>query len=249
MASLQQALAGAQFTPPAAGQTARSVLLAGAAGRLGERILARLLGDMAYQTIHVLADIPLASTERKLRAVALPDWNFPVHDLVAVVSEPDAGAGTPGAGLARHGTRTGVYSPLHAGQLPDLARRARQLGVRRLMLVTPVDVLGQPSALHARIATLAEVELHQLGFESLILVRPGDHALRRQRRGLPSKVLGLLLDTVTGLMVGLRHAPLSVDDIARSAVDALAEEGEGLRILESDSLQERLRVLRAAAGN
>ncbi|MDB5798553.1 MAG: Nucleoside-diphosphate-sugar epimerase [Paucimonas sp.] len=238
--SLDQALAGARFTPPVAESRSRTVLLAGAAGRLGERMLARLLGCPTYCRIQVLADAPMPSTERKLGVVVASACDFTVDDLVLVVSG-DAAAPSRQPGAPGRGLRTQVYSACPMEAVLPMARQARAAGVSRLMLVTPVHVLGQPAALYAQIATLAEAELHQMGFESLVLVRPTDLALRARRSGWGARLFGLVLDTATGLLTGLRHTPLSIDDIARGAVLALQAAPSGLTIIESAQLQEILR--------
>jgi hypothetical protein len=83
---------------------------------------------------------------------------------------------------------------------------------------------------------LTEAELHQIGFESLLLVRPSDAALRQRQSGIGKRLIGMLVNTAAGLMVGTRHAPLSIDDTARAIVRATGEQRGGLRIIESDHL-------------
>lgn len=231
MPTVADALAGARYQAPRQSEM-KSVLIAGAAGRLGERILARVLGAPHYERIYVLASEAMASTEAKLTALRQSDWDSQVDHVIAVISEHDNCVALP----ARN--RTEVFSALTAEQVLPLALQAKSLGASRFMLVTPTNILSQPSAVYAQLANLMEAELHRIGFDALLLMRPSDREIRLRQQGLPMRLLSLLIDTVTGLMVGTRHTPLSIENTARAAVRAMQDSGHGLSILEPDRLHQ-----------
>lgn len=174
----------------------------------------------------------MPSTEAKLTALRQSEWTETVDDVIAVVGEHESNTAPSVSG------RTGIFSTLTAEQIIPLARRAKSLSVSRFMLVTPTNSLFRPSALHAQLSNLMEADLYEVGFEALLLVRPSDHENRQRRADLPARVLGLLVDTVTGLMAGARHAPLPIESIAQAAVRALRDSGPGLSILEPDRLRQ-----------
>jgi hypothetical protein len=231
--TVADALAGARYPVPVQPDR-KSVLVAGASGRLGERVLARVLGTLQYHRIYVLASEAMPSTEAKLTALRQSDWTFRADHVIAVISEENKKR-LP----AR--SRTEVFSMLTADQVVPLACHAKSLGVSRFMLVTPTNILSQPSAVYAQLANLMEAELHRIGFDSLLLVRPSDHEIRQRQRGLAMRLPGLLIDTITGLMSGARHAPLSIEDTARAAVRAMQDSALGLSILEPDRLHQLLK--------
>lgn len=232
--TVADALAGAQYRG-AAKPAPRSVLLAGASGRLGERVLGRLLASSAYQRIHVLTSEAMPSTESKLVPLPQTDWRTAVDDVIVVVSDPAAGASLPRK-------RTDIFSSLAPDAVLPLAEQARQLGVSRFMLVTPIDVLSQPSAIRAQLADVMEAQLHQLGFSSLLLVRPSDYEIRQRAAGIGQRFWSMLIHTVSGLMAGERHTPMSMEDTAKAVVQAMLDSAPGLQIIEMD----RLHQLRAA---
>jgi hypothetical protein len=227
--TISDALAGARYEQPS-GKPAKSALIAGAADRLGERVLAHMLAAPEYRRIYALASNPMASTESKLATVSMADWSFPIDDVIAIPSEEAAHP----ALQARK--RTEVFSRLATEQIVPLARLAKAAGARRFMVVSPINVWSQPAAVYAGLANLMETELHLIGFESLVLVRPSDHESRPRPRGLARRLLSLMIDTATGLMMGLRHTPLSVDDTARAAVLAMQQCAQGLTVIETDHL-------------
>lgn len=223
--TVADALAGARYLPPAA-TNAKTVLLVGAAGRLGERVLVRLLGTAEYRRVYVMAEDAMQSTEPKLAPLVSTEWDHPIDHVIAVVSE-DASAGST---IFRK--RTEIYSSLQPAEVMPLARQAASLGVSRFVLVTPTDVLSQPSAVYAQIANLMEVELHQIGFQSLLLVRPSDSEVRRRHGTLGERMVHVLVNTMAGLMVGAKHAPLSLDKTARAIVHAVLDAPLGINVIE-----------------
>jgi uncharacterized protein YbjT (DUF2867 family) len=231
--TVTDALAGAQrpLPNPAVKAAGKTMLVAGASGRLGERILARALASPGYDRVYVIASDPMPSTEIKLTALTTAAWTSHIDHVIAVL-----GVENPGE-LSAARRRTEVFSPLAADQVLLLARHAKAMGVSRFMLVTPVDVLMQPAALRAQLGNLMEAELHRMGFESLLLVRPSDSELRQRQAGLAKRLMRLIVDLASGLLVGPRYTPLSVEHTARAAVRALQESGHGLTVLETDRLQ------------
>lgn len=232
--TVNDAIAGARYQAPMQSER-KSVLVAGAAGRLGERVLARVLGAQDYHQIYVLASDAMPSTEAKLTALRQSEWASGVDHVIAVISEHDNGSALP----ARK--RTDVFAALTAEQVVPLALQAKSLGVSRFMLVTPTNIHSQPSAVYAQLANLMEAELHRIGFDSLLLIRPSDHEIRQRQKGLPMRLLSLLIDTVTGLMVGAKHTPLSIEDTARATVRAMQDSSLGLSIFEPDRLHELIK--------
>jgi uncharacterized protein YbjT (DUF2867 family) len=233
--TVTDALAGARYQAPDKASK-KTILLAGAAGRLGERILGRLLAAQEYQRIYVLASEPMRSTEAKLTALTHEEWNHHIDHVIAVVSE-----GTRDAPIQIR-KRTEVFSSLSPDSVLPLAQHAKSLSASRFMLVTPTNVLSQPAAVYAQLANLMESDLHQLGFESLLLVRPSDYEIRLQRSSFAIRLMRLLADTASGLMAGLKHTPLSLDNTARAVVRVIADSPSGLTIIERDRLHEILKT-------
>ena len=149
MPTVADALAGARYQAPAPSEK-KSVLIAGAAGRLGERILTRVLGAPDYHRIYVLAEDAMPSTEAKLSALRQSEWVSKIDHVIAVISEH----GNKPALFAHN--RTDVFSALTTEQVVPLALQAKSLGVSRFMLVTPTNILSQPSAVYAQLANLTE---------------------------------------------------------------------------------------------
>jgi hypothetical protein len=234
--TVADALAGARYQPPVQ-SSRKSVLLAGAASRLGERILAQLLAAHEYERIYVLASEQIRSSEGKLVVLPQYDWNIHVDHVIAVVNESNHEP------VVYARKRTEIFSSLGPNDILPIAQQAKALSASRFMLVTPINVLSQPTAVYAQLANLMEVELHHIGFESLLLVRPSDHEIRQHRQNIGQRLLHLLVSTATGLMVGLKYTPLSAERTAQAVVKAMLDADlAGLTILEPERLHQLLQA-------
>jgi uncharacterized protein YbjT (DUF2867 family) len=231
--TVADALAGARYQAPVA-LSHKSVLVIGAAGRLGERVLTRLLGDSRYQRIYVLAVNKMPTTEPKLFPMLGSEWHSQIDDVIAIVDD-----GTQ-PHMASTRKRTEIFSSVAIDAVLSLAQQAKALGTKRFMLVTPTEILLRPAAIYAQLANLMEVELHQLGFESLLLVRPSDHEVRQRQSGLAARFWGALVNTATGLMMGPKFTPLSLDSTARAIALVLNDDTPGLQIVETERMQQLL---------
>jgi len=119
--TISDALAGARYEQPS-GKPTKTALVAGAAGRLGERVLAHMLAASEYQRIYALASNPMTSTEPKLATVTMAEWTFPVDHVIAIPGEE---AGNPAVRVRK---RTEVFSSLSSDQVVPLARLAKAVG-------------------------------------------------------------------------------------------------------------------------
>jgi hypothetical protein len=130
-------------------------------GALGDELLAALLASSSYREIHVAVAQPIGSTTA--RFVPWPPQSaFPAVD-AAFLCITGADAFVP---------RDSVMTPLAATDVPALAKAARAAGVKQLVLVSPLAALLQLGAAAQAISDLTEMELVQLDFESLLIIRP-----------------------------------------------------------------------------
>jgi hypothetical protein len=144
-----------------AAATARTAFVAGMVGSLGDELLAVLLASSSYRQIHVAVAQPIGSTTS--RFVPWPPQSlFPAVD-AAFLCVTGADAFVP---------RDSVMTPLAAEEVPALAQAARAAGIRQLVLVSPLAALLQLGATAQAITDAMEMDLVQLNFERLMIVRP-----------------------------------------------------------------------------
>jgi len=170
---LDAALRGARQAPPVPPLVAREIaLVVGAGGALGSALLAAALVAGRFARVMALVAGPLASTLRGL--APLPNERL----------QASAAAGTPlGAEVAFvvfertrwSNRRDEAFVQPDPASLVALAKRLRQAGVRRLLVVVPHAPALLPRALEGGFASRDEGALAALGFEHLVFVRAAQH--------------------------------------------------------------------------
>ncbi|HMN83273.1 MAG TPA: hypothetical protein PKA20_25550 [Burkholderiaceae bacterium] len=211
---------------------ARSALIAGAVGRLGEAVLNRALAGDQYERVVALAHAPMNLGVRRL-ALASADDLPPLDDLFLVLSDP----GEPAA-RSFYG-RDAAFTLLSADLLQPVAQRAIAAGARRALLLSPLPAWQQMSRFHQGLSGDRETGLAALPFESLTILRPVKAA---------ATAGGSLVERITQLYLSVQMTmlpksipTLTSEQLARAAVSVMAEATTGIRILDAAALDKRLR--------
>jgi hypothetical protein len=186
------------------------VLVLGAGGRLGSALLAEALVAGRFASVQAGVAAPLASTLRSL----VP---LPCERLTA----PGAlGASTAFVVFDRQRFSNGrddAFVMPRPPQLPALARRLRDGGVRRVLVLVPHASSMLPQALGAGLATRDEAEVAALGFEHLVLLRPSQDVAAAGAAGRLARFAQWWLAQLRW-MVPQREQPLRAALLARVAV-------------------------------
>jgi hypothetical protein len=210
------------------------VLVAGAVGRLGEALLNEVIGRGGYADVVALAERD-ATMSLGLRGLSLaPLHALPPIDAVCIArSDPDA----PGA-RSFHG-RDAPFALVDTLAMPRIAAAAAAAGARRLVLIHPLPAWQQLSRLHLGLAGEAELQMAQMPFESVTVLRPLLQS---------GSAAGSLLQRIANVYMSLqflmmpRSMPtLTSPQIARVAVDVLRQPEPGVRIMGAAQIDERLR--------
>jgi hypothetical protein len=220
----------------------RDALVAGAAGRLGEALLAEVVGSGRYRKVTVLTSAPLGSTVASLQGItleALQQAGEPVaqDELDVFVCWSDA-ADPYGSAYNR---RDAVYAQIQTpDQLRAVAVAAAARRARRLLLVAPLLAWQQVSAAGRMLPEAMEMELARLSIPVIVIMRPtteqqsravaGSTRLQRFARFYLSQ-LRFMLPAVT--------QTLRSNEIARAALSVVAEaDTPGLTVVPLEDIRE-----------
>ena len=145
----------------------RVALSLGGVGALGEELLAALVASPRYRMVYVALKQAIGSASAKYRPWVPGSIAIVADD--AYVCVTDADSFVPKASPVR---------TVSADALVDAARIARDAGVRRLVVVSPLSALLQLNAASHTISSEQELALVDMRFETLVIVHPtrGDGA-------------------------------------------------------------------------
>ena len=214
----------------------RRVLLVGATGLVGRKIIAR--GRM-------LPGMTLTALTR--RELELPRGGWASQVIAPVNGWSDAiGAISPDAVICALGTTQGKsgqagLAAIDRDLVLEVARAAQQAGARQFVCVSSVGADAAARAFYLRVKGEAEDGLRELGFARLDLLRP---ALLRGERWHDARtgerIAQALAPLTDALMVGSlrRFRSISAVKVAAAALQAVRSGGEGVFVHEHDGLRE-----------
>jgi hypothetical protein len=202
----------------------RSALAVGAVGALGEELLAGLVGGGRYATVHVAVDQPIGSATARFRPWLAGSGRVAADDAYVCVTGPETFV--PKASPMTRVTREGVVAA---------ARTARECGATRLVLVSPLPALLQLNAATQSLSSASEVDIAQMGFRTLLVIRPTGEAPAPARGWLPGLVR-TFARMVLEIMLPQRLQALRARTAALAILTAVERAGPGIHVLGAREL-------------
>lgn len=206
--------------------TPQHILLAGASGMTGEHLLDRLLNEPTVERVLAPSRKPLAEHPHLENPVGelsdlLPALNGPVHTAFCCLGSTIKQAGSQDA-----------FRAVDHDLVVAFAARARELGARHLLVVSAIGADPGSSVFYNRIKGQTEEALKAQGWPQLTIARPSLLLGPRNEFRLGERLAAPLLRWLPG-----KHRAIDVTALARALWRLALEEGEGLRIVESDELR------------
>lgn len=210
---------------------ARVALALGMTGALGDELLAALLSSPAYRLVHVALNQPITSAAAKYHPWIPGSAPIAADDAWVCVTDPDAPL-----------PRSAPVEPIDASHILDAAHIARAAGARRLVLVSPLSALMQLNAASHTVSSEQELELVDMRFASLIIVRPteddlaagGASGIGRAVRSVGRMVLEIMLPpgvqalrprtAALAILTAVERSPAGVSVIGARELLAIVEE-------------------------
>ncbi|WP_341781466.1 oxidoreductase [Ectopseudomonas mendocina] len=206
--------------------TPQHILLAGATGLTGEHLLDRLLSEPTVARV-------LAPTRRPL--AAHPNLENPVGDLQSLLPQLSGQVDTAfcclGSTIKRAGSQEAFRAVDHDLVLA-VARRARELGARHLVVISALGANPNSSVFYNRVKGETEEALKAMDWPQLTIARPSLLLGARREFRLGERLAAVLLRWLPGKYRGIDACVL-----ARALWRLALEEEDGVRVIESSDLR------------
>lgn len=206
--------------------TPQHILLAGATGLTGEHLLDRLLSEPTISRL-------LAPSRRPLAEHAHLD--NPVGELSELLPQlqgrVDAAFCCLGSTLKQAGSQEAFRAVDH-DLVVAFARRARELGARHLLVISALGADANSAVFYNRVKGEMEQALIAQDWPQLTISRPSLLLGARSEFRLGEQLAAPFLRWLPGKYRGIDAAVL-----ARALWRLALEEGDGVRIVESDELR------------
>lgn len=206
--------------------TPQRILLAGATGLTGEHLLDRLLSEPTISRVLAPSRAPLAEhphLDNPVGALAelLPSLEGPIDSAFCCLGTTIRQAGSQEA-----------FRAVDHDLLLAFARRARELGARHFLVISAMGANPGSSVFYNRVKGETEAALRAMDWPQLTIARPSLLLGPRREFRLGERLAAPLLRWIPGKYRGIEAAVL-----ARALWRLALEEGEGVRVVESDELR------------
>ncbi|GEA61012.1 NAD(P)H-binding protein [Vibrio comitans] len=200
--------------------TKPNLILAGGTGLIGQHAIDYLLQHPEYvDNIYAVTRRPLAQSADSL--VTLPNDEFDS----SLTIKASLGLICLGTTKKQAGSNEALYRIDH-DLVISFAKTMKSLGVKRLGVVSSYGAKTESPSHYLKCKGEMERDLRQLGFEHLIIARPGpllgERSLPRWDEVVLQKVLKVVKPVMVGPIENLR--PILAQDVASYLVDGLCNE-------------------------
>lgn len=223
-------------TGPSATTVPRRALLAGATGLVGRELLRLLLESSDYERVHLVQRRPAALDHPKAVEHLVSFDELSGLEIEDRVTDAFCALGTT---IAKAGSVEQLQK-VDRDYVRDFGRLALETGAERFSVVSAMG--ANPKSFNYYNRTKGEMEelLRGLGFPSLRVFRPslllGSRGERRPKEMAATAVLGTLSPLLVGRLRRVRG--IEATRVARAMVATSLENFSGLRIFESEEIQD-----------
>lgn len=204
----------------------RNLLILGASGLTGEHLLDRVLSEPTVQRVLAPSRQPLSTH---------PHLENPRGNLLEILQQLQGPIDTVFCCLGTTRRQAGSESAFRAidhDLVIACAQRARELGARHFVALSSLGADPHSRVLYSRVKGEMEEALKAQGWPQLTIARPSLLLGERRQRRLLEQVTAPLARLLLG-----KWRAISVCTLARALWRLALEEGQGVRIVESDELR------------
>lgn len=212
---------------------ARVALVAGATGLVGREVLAALLADKAYATVHSVGRRALDLQHPKLVQHVV---DFKALPALPKVSDVFIALGTT---IKVAGSQA-AFRAVDFEAVVAVALAAKAAGATRLGVVSAMGADSRSTIFYSRVKGEMEDALTQIGFDSLVIARPSMLAGHREALGQPARMgerIALAVSTVLKPLIPANYRSIQARDVAQALIKAVKAGQPGVRRLLSGSMQ------------
>ena len=215
--------------------TARSALVLGATGLVGQSCLALLLEDSRYAKVHAVVRTPLGHEHPRLQAhvVSFTALGLTVGEIGATDVFCCLGTTIKKAGSREAFRQVDYEYPLAAAQ------SALQGGAQQFLLVSSMGANPDSWIYYNRVKGEVERDIAALPFATVHILRPSLLLGERDERRVGETIAKAAMKVVKPLMIGgaSKYRAIAGATVARAMIALAQQEQSGRHIHESDALE------------
>lgn len=213
---------------------AKTALLIGATGLVGEQCLKELLHTSAYEKVIVLARKKPEAKSPKLETIPT---NFENLESIAQQLKADDVFCAMGTTIGKAGSQP-AFKKIDFEIPLQVAKLALQNGAKKYILVSSIGANANSFAFYTKVKGELEEALKNLGFESLIVLRPSILLGNRKETRTGEAIGRIVAEKLPFLFSGplKKYKGTPVDLLGKLMVKLAQEKHAGARIIENEEI-------------
>jgi len=212
---------------------ARVALVAGATGLVGREVLAALLADNSYTSVH--------SVGRRALDLQHPRLVQHVVDFKALPALPKADDVFIALGTTiKVAGSQAAFRAVDFEAVVTTAAAAHAAGARQLGVVSAMGADARSAIFYNRVKGDMEEALARIGFDSLVIARPSMLAGHREALGQPARLgerIALALSKFLKPLIPANYRSIQARDVAHALITAVKTGQPGVQRLLSGRMQ------------
>lgn len=215
---------------------AKTAILIGASGLVGNEVLNLLLNDAGFDKINVFVRKPLPVNHPKLEQHIIDfDQIYKFTDLV----KGDVLFCCLGTTIKTAGSKEEFKKVDYAYPLA-FAKIAKQNGIHKFIIISSLGANSNTSNFYLKVKGDIEKELEKLKFPSLIIVRPSMLLGDRKEFRMGESIGKIVMKLVSILFIGKlkKYKAIEATTVAKAMVKLSESDSEGISVIQSDRLME-----------
>ncbi len=207
---------------------ARTALVAGPTGLIGQSLLQRLLQDPAYTEVRALSRRPLEISHPRLQTVLTDYADLGAAGADLAVDDVFCCLGTT---LKRAGSRA-AFEDVDYRMVVDLARATRARGANQFLVISAVGASRHALAFYSRVKGRMETAVSSLDFAAVHILRPsllmGERSESRPGEEFAQRIAPTLAPLLRGPLA--RYQPVAGSDVAEAMLRLALRGSPGVQI-------------------
>lgn len=215
---------------PVAGRVA---LVAGATGLVGQAVLAALLTDKHYATVHSVGRRPPAVQHPKLNHHTV---DFGLLPALPAVDDVYIALGTT---ISVAGSQQ-AFRSIDFDAVVAVALSAKASGATKLGVVSAMGANAKSGVFYNRVKGEMEEALAKVGFQVLVIARPSMLAGNRDALHQPSRLgekLGLAAMSALGSLIPANYKAIDAGKVSQALIHGVKSAPPGIHVLLSGAMQ------------
>ena len=228
--AMEALMAAVAADVPVAGRVA---LVAGATGLVGQAVLAALLTDKHYATVHSVGRRPPAVQHPKLIHHTV---DFGLLPALPAVDDVYIALGTT---ISVAGSQQ-AFRSIDFDAVVAVALSAKESGATKLGVVSAMGANAKSGVFYNRVKGEMEEALAKVGFQVLVIARPSMLAGNRDALHQPSRLrekLGLAAMSALGPLIPANYKAIDVDKVSKALIHGVKSAPPGIHVLLSGTMQ------------